>query len=104
MQICVTKKLADKMNLSKLPKLEQTDGFYTWRANITNCENLRLLVFMNDASHLFVGAYEIDDRSKPSSVFAELLARYGIPVKKTMACDFVIKLDLEGNKEKTETI
>ena len=187
MQICVTKKLADKMKLQKLPLPEKTDGFYTWRANITDCENIRLLVFMNDASryvlvvgvnkrlksiysqlpkifedtlrsallmeqinpevikryitemgevefvansgraetswlnkacdnawfgagrytenaalsvyasHLYVGPYESDERSKPNSIFAGLLSRYGIPVKKSRAFDFEVRLDLEGD-------
>ena len=50
MQIAVTKKLAEKMKLKKLPKLEQTDALYTWRANITQEGRQRLLVFMHDAS------------------------------------------------------
>lgn len=34
----------------KLPPLKPTDGFFTWRANITQDGHCRLLVFMHEAS------------------------------------------------------
>jgi hypothetical protein len=50
MQICLTKKVAEKMKLAKLPPLADSDKFLTWRANITKDGRENLLVFMNDAS------------------------------------------------------
>jgi len=184
MQIAITKKLADKMKLAKLPQMKDDDAFFLWRANIQQSGHERILVFMHDASryvlvvqrpkaktfqnltevftealrnvllmdqvnpdvidryidnmgsvtfvanagrqetawlnkacdnawfatgrcsentyisvfasHMNVGTYD-DDRSNPSDVFLGLLSGYGLPIRKSIAFDLTVRLELDGN-------
>ena len=75
MQIALTKKLAEKMKLPKLPQLQDIDSFYTWRANITQSGRQRLLVFMNDASRyvLVVHSPKVKTFQRLNEVFVNTL-------------------------------
>ena len=45
------------------------------------------------ASRLFVGPYDPELRIRPSTVFASALSVYGLPVRKSVAYDLLIRLD-----------
>jgi hypothetical protein len=49
----LTKKLADKLNLTTLPA-DASDAFYSWRANYIQEHGQRFVVFMNDASRFTI--------------------------------------------------
>lgn len=63
MQIALTKKLADAMNLKALPDSRDENPLFSWTANWTNVwENRKkeeLLVLVNNATRIIVGIYQV---------------------------------------------
>ena len=48
------------------------------------------------SSHLNVGQYGTEDRSKPSAVFLDMLSKYELQIRRSRAFSLNVRLDLDG--------
>lgn len=77
MLIHLTKKLAEKLNISVKTTGEEFDPLYSWRANIITENRRSIVVFMNDASRYVIALCEIKgkDWKRLPELFVETLRK-----------------------------